>query len=157
MHPKRFFAFTIVATLMASAVTAQITNDDLSLDPVEQTEQIKEVIEEVFVDMPHLIDDVIVVFDCETGGQSASGGPNGIILHIKPNGQLERNPTTGALGAAQIYSASHNRHFWARQQLDEPEIWDNVRYARALIEERMKRGHNPLADWRASRACQRKA
>jgi|GEM_PF-5839665 len=147
------FAIALVVMFLATAAFSEITNDDLSPDPVEQTEQIIEVVHEVFDDVPHMIPDVITILDCETGGLSASGGPNGIILHIKPNGQLERNSTTGALGAAQIYSASHSRHFWARQELNEAEILDNIRYTRALIDDRIRRGHNPYADWRASGSC----
>lgn len=154
MSIKLLSAFTIAATLLvATTANAEIVqnNSDLSLDPHVQTEQIKEVIEEFFQDKPALIPEMIRIADCESGGKNGEGRPNGIILHLQPNGQLTRNRTTGAAGAMQIYAASHSAA--VRKQFDETDIIDNIRYARKLVDGRIRAGQNPFADWTASRSC----
>ena len=146
-------AVAFVATLIAPVANAEVSNTKLAPDAREQTAQIAKLIDEVFYDFS-ASDRLIIkrIADCESGGKK-NGGPNGLITHLDENGNLITNRTTGAAGAMQILSRAHSRNFWARQTLDETQIRDNLHYARALIEDRVRRDQYKFADWYASKSC----
>lgn len=144
----------IAAFVLFVTTAAAMSNDDLSRNLRRQTIQVAALIDKVFHDFS--TDDrktIKVICDCESGGQNARGGPNGLITHVDKNGRLVTNRSTGAAGACQIYKAAHSSHFWAKQQLDPANVLENLQYMRALIQERQQRGQSKFADWKASKKC----
>lgn len=144
---KRLFStFAVLATLMAGAVSAETTlnNEDLSLIPEVQTEQITEVIVAEFKDLgPQAVKKMISIADCES-----YGGRDGLLMHIGPEGELVENsdPKSSAAGVFQTLLITHGPKA-QELGLDLTHVTDNVRYARYLVDSRRKRGLNPYGDW----------
>ncbi len=156
MKTKILSALALAATmLVASTANAETVQDnsDLSLNPHIQTEQIKEVIGEVFKDKPTEIRIALTrIAMCESGGRDKKGKPTGTIVHIKADGSVTRNPHSTAIGVFQVLRGLHSKALAARD-LDVHNVRDNVEAARMLVEEQEASGKHPLNPWKPSRSC----
>lgn len=155
MHFPTSSTLALVAVLAATSASADITNDDLSRDPAVQTEQIIEVIEDVFADeSPATIDTTIRIAMCESGLRNRSGRPIGIIIHVETDGTVQQGDVDPRdTGAFQINPAMHSRAWKQENPFNPREIVDNVEYALALQEGRVQSGQYRFADWQPSRSC----
>ena len=131
-----------------AANPVMIQNAELSLDPLEQTEQIAAMIEVVFEpleqDVPGIVDKMIAIADCES-----YGGNDGILMHIDTNGRLIKGATSDT-GVFQVLLNTHRDHY-RRYGLDPREVADNIKFARVLVEGRLARGSWAYADWVCAR------
>jgi hypothetical protein len=145
MTTKVLSVLTIVATLLAAAASAEISNQALAQSP-EQDEVIVEVIEETFADMPEHIDTMIRIAECESS-----------LTHVEPDGSLVENaePNSSASGVFQILLITHGQEI-ERQGLpyDLTELTDHVAYAKHLVRTSIQAGR-PFSDWRPSQKCWR--
>jgi hypothetical protein len=156
MKTNLLSALALAATMMvastANAETVQ-TNGDLSPDPHIQTEQIKEVIEEVFEDKSTEIRTALTrIAMCESGGRNKDGKPTGTIIHMDRNGRITKNPGSTATGAFQVLRGLHSKAL-SKKGLDPRQVRDNVEAARMLVEEQEASGKHPLNPWKPSRSC----
>jgi hypothetical protein len=140
-------AFALAATLFAGNANAEmLENSELSLDPVQQTDQIEAMIETVFEPLekkvPGVVKKMIKIADCES-----YGGRDGLIMHVDQSGQLIRNTETKrARGVFQIVPNPHDK-MAASMGLDVVKVSDNIQYSRFLVEDRIRMGHKPFTDW----------
>jgi len=123
-----------------------VGNEDLVLDPGQQTQQIVAMVDEVMSPLEHRVPGVVEKFvkilDCETHNHW-----DGKITHLDANGHIVRNAETGrAKGAAQLVPNPHDRTS-SRMGLDLNQIDEQIVYARFLIEDRIRMGDHPLEDW----------
>lgn len=146
--PKHTFARILIAVILMTTSSMQVsalTNDELSLDPEEQTTQIEQVIEEVFEDLgPAVVKKMITIADCES-----YGGKDGMIMHIDPNGKIVKNPKSSAHGVFQImFKGSGFKPLAKRLDLELLEVEDNIKFARVLVNDKIDRGRKNLyEDW----------
>jgi hypothetical protein len=140
-------AFALAATLFAGNANAEmLENSELSLDPVQQTDQIEAMIATVFEPLekkvPGVMKKMIKIADCES-----YGGRDGLIMHVDQSGQLIRNTETKrARGVFQIVPNPHDK-MAASMGLDVVKVSDNIQYSRFLVEDRIRMGHKPFTDW----------
>jgi len=143
-------ALAIAATLMATTANAErLLNSDLDpSDPAQQTELITEVVIQEFAVLeplvPGITETMLDIFDCETNSKR-----NGLIEHLKPDGQLVRNYNTRrAFGFAQLVPNPHER-MAASKGLDLTEVHDQIDYSVFLVRDRIRMGDEPSKDWEA--------
>jgi hypothetical protein len=143
-------ALALAATPFAGNANAErLLNSDLDPnDPQQQTELITEVIVKEFAVLEPLVPGVVAtmidIFDCETNSSR-----NGLIIHLKPDGELIRNyETKRAFGFAQLVPRPHVRMATSKG-LDLQEVHDQVEYSVFLVKDRIRMGDHPLEDWRA--------
>lgn len=121
-----------------------IENDQLSLDPVEQTQQIAAMIEVVFKPLepkvPGIVNKMTAIADCES-----YGGRDGLMMHVNPDGQIIKGATSDT-GVFQVLLYTHRKHY-TRYGLDPRQVDDNIKFARILVEGRLARGSWAYADW----------
>lgn len=140
--PISFSALAGVATLIASTAFAELLdNEQLSLDPTEQKEQLEVMIEVVFKPLeqkvPGIVSKMKNIADCESN-----------IQHLLPDGSLKVNPDpdSSASGVFQVLLITH-RPDYQRIDLDPRNAADNVKFARYMVERKLRSGRPPFEDW----------
>ena len=155
-------ALALVAGLTATAATAEtldleaahellqdpamLTNDELSLDPAVQTQQIEAMIAVAFADKgPEVVANMIKIADCESYG----GHRDGMIMHIDPAGYIVENsaPNSSATGALMVLLNMH-RPEYSSLDLDPKQVAENIVFGRHLMGQRVEWGHWIYAPWK---------
>ncbi len=130
------------------ATPLALSNARLSSDPLAQTQQIKAEITKVFAPLepaiPGVVEAMIRIADCES-----YGGPDGMLMHVGPDGELVENPRSSATGVFQVLLYTHRDDYEALG-LDPRSVLDNIKFARKLVERRHIQGVDPYADWECS-------
>jgi len=117
-----------------------LDNNELSLDPATQAEQIEAMIEVVFEPLEPIIPGIVAKMTdigvCESG-----------LQHLDENGNIILNTKTKrAKGVFQIVPNPHDRTS-GEMGLDTDHANTQIVYARFLVQDRVRMGHWAYKDW----------